>query len=403
MKLSCAIAIAVPLTVFGSGAGTSTDPCVPDTCADATHCDFTVSLMPLGNSVAYYEFAECPGVPQPVLGMKRDVTYTFKQYDGTNWNHPLGFAYFTDGAHEEVDELEPSITQSGNACADDNTCDAPMYFKGSNYLGVYNNAVGTTLVGDEDFGLDVYEPQFFIRYEDWVGDPASKWNVKLTLTDASFNDDIFYFCHIHRGMSGRIKLLDANGDVITSSDSPALMYDYDVATGDDLACGTYGLNIYFEETQNGKCADNYLCTDGLTFDAPKTQFNKCLNAMDCAMEFNMEITPSTTSAVATFNHQMIPHHVNAVQMCKALIKTGEVSADTEPDIYWMCWAIINVQSSQIALMQDWLSTNNVDEGSAKCFSEDPAAPTPASGATAAAASMVATVASVIFVFFAMVF
>lgn len=33
----------------------------------------------------------------------------FDQLDSTNWFHPLGFAYFPDGAHEGVEELEEGI------------------------------------------------------------------------------------------------------------------------------------------------------------------------------------------------------------------------------------------------------------------------------------------------------
>jgi len=52
------------------------------------------------------------------------------QNDDSNWLHPLGFAYEPDGAHEGVDELEAGIDRgtSGAGCANDNTCQAPMYY-----------------------------------------------------------------------------------------------------------------------------------------------------------------------------------------------------------------------------------------------------------------------------------
>ena len=46
--------------------------------------------------------------------------------------------------------------------------------------------------GEDDFGLDVYEPAFFQRREDWLAD---KYSVKVTLTDTDFKEDFFYFCH----------------------------------------------------------------------------------------------------------------------------------------------------------------------------------------------------------------
>lgn len=39
----------------------------------------------------------------------RGQTYVFDQTESSNWYHPLGFAYFPDGAHEGVDELEEGI------------------------------------------------------------------------------------------------------------------------------------------------------------------------------------------------------------------------------------------------------------------------------------------------------
>ena len=33
----------------------------------------------------------------------------FDQLDSSNWYHPLGFAYYPDGAHDGVDELEEGV------------------------------------------------------------------------------------------------------------------------------------------------------------------------------------------------------------------------------------------------------------------------------------------------------
>lgn len=64
-------------------------------------------------------------------------TYKFKQADRSNYYHPLGFAYYADGAHDDVDELEPGITQTSSDCKATLTCPAPMYYSGDTYLGQY--------------------------------------------------------------------------------------------------------------------------------------------------------------------------------------------------------------------------------------------------------------------------
>ena len=86
-----------------------------------------------------------------------------------------------------------------------------MYYKNGVFAGA-----GTypTAGNDGDFGLDAYEPEFFIRKEDWL---ATKYSVALTLTDTTYATDIFYFCHIHAGMSGYIKIADASGTVVSTT------------------------------------------------------------------------------------------------------------------------------------------------------------------------------------------
>merc|ERR1719377_282313 len=79
--------------------------------------------------------------------MKQGETYVFDQADGSNWYHPLGMAYFPDGAHTGVDELEPGIAQTGGSttCAADNKCQAPMYYKNGEFAGnTYDNAASTS-------------------------------------------------------------------------------------------------------------------------------------------------------------------------------------------------------------------------------------------------------------------
>lgn len=72
----------------------------------------------------------------------------------------------------------------------------------------------------------------------------------------------------------------------------------------------------------------------------------------------------------TFMHQMIPHHQNAVNMAKLLLKTEPGDEELES----MLREIINSQNMQITYMRAWLAGKNVPEGSARCDAHAPADP-----------------------------
>lgn len=125
----------------------------------------------------------------PTIGMKLNETYTFLQQDRSNWYHPLGFAYYPDGAHDGKDELEPSIVppNSSSTCDVTLSCPKPMYYSNPDtFLGSGN--------GTEDFGLDVYEPLFFRPIPEWTG--LGNFSVQVRFDDASYTQDLFYFCHV---------------------------------------------------------------------------------------------------------------------------------------------------------------------------------------------------------------
>jgi hypothetical protein len=89
-----------------------------------------------------------------------------------------------------VAELEPGITQTENVCACDKpakTCQAPQYYHGS---------VALSMV-DGGFGLDAYEPAFQLSRPDWLASRFAEgeegYRVKLNLTDADYDKDLFYF------------------------------------------------------------------------------------------------------------------------------------------------------------------------------------------------------------------
>jgi hypothetical protein len=113
-------------------------------------------------------------------------TYMFVQEDLSNWYHPMGFAYFPDGDHAGKDELEPSITQSGSDCATTSTCPTPRYFRDGVFLGNPDDSA--------DFGLDVYENEFFREIVDWR--KVGVYSIELNFDDVAYDKDIFYFCHV---------------------------------------------------------------------------------------------------------------------------------------------------------------------------------------------------------------
>lgn len=149
--------------------------------------------------LGYYTFEECGDTPNPTIGLEVGTTYTFLQSDRSNYYHPLGFAYFPDGAHESVEELEPAVTAKVDAvCRATATCPAPMYFLGDRYLGTYSNIeeVAPITVNEENFGLDDYEPMFFHPVGDWAS--YGDFSVKVNFDDDSYDRDLFYFCHVSK-------------------------------------------------------------------------------------------------------------------------------------------------------------------------------------------------------------
>jgi hypothetical protein len=97
----------------------------------------------------------------------------------------MGFAYFPDGDHADADELEPGISQTASNCEANNTCPSPLYFRDGLFLG--------DPLDKTNFGLDVYEPEFFLGITTWSG---SEYSVMLTFDDEAYTNDIFYFCHV---------------------------------------------------------------------------------------------------------------------------------------------------------------------------------------------------------------
>ncbi|KAL7562610.1 hypothetical protein ACA910_002714 [Epithemia clementina (nom. ined.)] len=338
-------------------------------CITTNNNTFTVKVNLFAGELGYYMFEECGDQVNPTIGMKVGETYTFVQADRSNYYHAMGFAYYPDGDHADAPELEPYVL--GNAteadCMVNATCPAPMYFRGDTYLGTYSNMAELAPVtrNEDDFGLDVYEPEFFYPLSEWAG--AGPYRVHLNFNVPTYTQDIFYFCHIHQFMSGRIKLLDKNSKPINAQgDTPPLGYEYDTVQGLDAGCGTFGLNPFM--LPNKYCPSTFVCGHETS---SVSLFSQCIEAMNCHMLQGMTTSFSTKNAVALFIHQMVPHHQNAVNMAKALLNVpnkvncADLTNETDPSYEKDCElelilrSIVNDQNFQIQSMRRLLQTYNL--------------------------------------------
>ena len=388
---------------------------------DGDVCKFTTKVNLYAGETGYYTFEECGDTLNPTIGLEIGKTYVFDQSDVSNYYHPLGLAYFADGAHDDVDELEPGIAPPGSdsACADFMSCSAPMYFQAGEYLGTYSNDAmfANVTEGEDDFGLDHYEPQFFYPLPEWTS--LGPFSVSLKFDDKDFGQDIFYFCHvsnlghnvvysnirtpgfghtnqstyiyiprdylltynltfldsshamhprhhkqIHQFMTGRIKLLKDGEPVQPDANLPAIPYQYDEPGQYDKFCGTHGLGDF--QLPHDQCPEKFVC--GVPEGNPElSRFASCIDSMDCHMVQGMTTGVKANSATALFLHQMIPHHQNAVNMAKALLKTGTLDCANMEDETDDCTLevilreIINNQNKQIQDMRGLLESNGWPE------------------------------------------
>jgi hypothetical protein len=156
-------------------------------------------------------------------------------------------------------------------------------------------------------------------------------------------------------MSGKIQILNTDGTEFRPTANPTELNLYDVhtVTPVDGVCGTSGLEPYSSGKANA-CSERFICG---TLD---TDFEKCLDAMNCEMKSNMhsETSADHSNKIAVFMQQMIPHHKNAVNMAKLLLKqvsAGDITAAMDEDgLTNILWDIISVQSYQIHQFRNYL-------------------------------------------------
>jgi len=311
---------------------------------------FSVSFHTPGR-MGEFQVSGCNG-SSPVLGVRRGVTYTFVQHHNTNWMHPLGLAYYPDGAHgyqqlQEVPELEhPTPTTCNqvqfNCNPGDGVKQAPLYGIDEVYetFEDWNNGVTS--------GLDVYEPAFKVPQDQWKD---HKYSLKLTVPQESKTKELFYFCHIHSGMSGLIRVIDPaenSNNLVQNFDHQQYYMKSDKFDG---KCGTSDVSKFHTKKQEFCPGQNFLCETRHNKD-----FSECMEAIGCKMNYEMRVEEDSNPLVV-FMDQMIPHHVNAVNMARIALKHATEAVgydDEELDVPGLLRDIINKQNEQIQEMENWL-------------------------------------------------
>merc|ERR1719460_752999 len=328
---------AISGTAYTPTAGKDVAGCTP---SDTNIC---MSVNIFTGETGYYEFAGQDG-PSPEITVKIGETITFDQTDPSNWYHPVGFAYEPDGAHgstwggEELDEVDGAGEAVG----------AQLQYK--------IDGAAPTCADHLETGLDCYEPEFFFPREEWM---SKKYTAELTVTqavaDRSHGGIIYYFCHIHSKMSGKIRILKADGTEFKPTANPTelTLYSKTVNSGLDATCGTTGAASFAPGASNA-CTMNFLPGN------IDTDFEKCLQAIDCQMNKEMRVAGHDThkSSIATFMQDMIPHHTNAVNMAKLILKhvpaADIAAAMDEGTLTNILYNIINVQNYQIHQFRNYL-------------------------------------------------
>lgn len=62
-------------------------------------------------------------------------------------------------------------------------------------------------------------------------------------------------------------------------------------------------------------------------DTIDTQFENCMSALNCKMKTEMAVNAAGADPITTFYQQMIPHHANAINMARVLLKTVDLSKE----------------------------------------------------------------------------
>ena len=358
--LLCVCDVSAADRVLGNEAGT---PLMRNqNCSPNAKNEFVFKVNPYEGEWGQYEVENCSGV-SPKLLIKKGVTYTLLQKDKSNWMHPLGLAYYPDGAHgfgpePEVPELEeptPDDCSTAKFACDPGAGvkEAPLYGINGVYESIDNWNEGKVS------GLDVYEPLFQRPQDQWVeagGDAG--YGVKITIPANSKTKTFFYFCHIHAGMSGYMEVTDANEShntlKLAGADDLGDTYYGTPSAAFDNKCGTFDVDPYHSKQDEFCSKQDFLC------DRTGSDFSNCMQAINCKMNYMMRVKEVADNPLAVFMQQMIPHHENAVQMSRIAMKHATKAKGYDSEVEDLLRSIMATQNHQIQTMNTWLKTHASD-------------------------------------------
>ena len=212
--------------------------------------------------------------------------------------------------------------------------------------------------GETQLTKEQYKKKFFEALHDWSA--YENFSVRVQLDASVKASSATFYCIIHSGMEGSIQLFpeDSRGsNAITQATTDIPEY-VDNRSEFDKKCGTYGLGDF--ELPNALCPDRFVCGTEDVTDELK-HFAECLEAANCHMMSGMTTGVSATADAALFIHQMIPHHQNAVNTAKTLLKMGsllcpDMTDKSNPDcvLEGILREIVAGQNHQIELMRKFL-------------------------------------------------
>lgn len=193
-----------------------------------------------------------------------------------------------------------------------------------------------------EYDTQAYDSAFGHLKEDWL---AKMHGAQLTITEdiaqeaAKNGGVIYYYSRSHSKTSGKIRIVGG------AAPFGAELFEYTPSTAStfDTLCGTYDTSPYRPEL--GVCA----AQGTLLCDTIDTPFESCMAALNCKMKTEMHVGAANAAPVTTFLQQMIPHHANAINMARVLLKTIDLSSD--PFVEGMMNDIICGQTAQVTGMR----------------------------------------------------
>ena len=202
-----------------------------------------------------------------------------------------------------------------------------------------------------------------------------KWHARLRITNKQ-TSEVIYFDSALDAVEGRINICDwvakdRKCHPRTHATTPVVLPPRRVPSAYDQSCGTSNLSPF----QPGKgynkiCRNNvFMCSDESNYD----HFASCFDALNCAMHDQMKVQ-HTGNCQELFINQMIPHHENAINMAKTVLKfaeseltSGRFTIPCAHDRSAMCpdlnaigllRGIVASQNVQIKFMRDYLVKSN---------------------------------------------